>query len=125
MVLDIDVDVRSLRLSIDPDLGQKSLEQKPVLHRIDGGDGEAVRDRGVGGAATPLAEDSLLAREIHRVPHHEKESGEAEVADDSQLVLQLLGLLVVDLSPTLARAGEHSVAKEGVVGESRGNRKLR
>ncbi len=125
IVLDVDVDVRSFCLTIDSDLGEKSLEQKPVLHRVDGGDGQTVGDRGVRGAATSLAEDSLFTSEIHRVPHHKEESGEAEIADDSQFVPELRGLLVVDFPPPLVRAGEDSVLQESVVGEPFGNREPR
>ena len=86
-MLDVHVDVGSLGLPIDADLGEKSLEQKSVPHRIDSGDGEAVRHRGIRRAAASLTENSLFPREIHRVPHHQKKPGETQIPDDSQLML--------------------------------------
>ena len=82
VVLEVDVDVGRLGLAVDARLGEKALEEQSMAHRIHRGDAETVRDGGIGGAAATLAENALLAREVHRVPHHEKEAGEAEPVDD-------------------------------------------
>src|SRR5688572_31760100 len=102
VVLDVDVDIGRLGAAFGADLGEKALEEQTVLHRIDGGDPKAVRDRGVGGAAATLGENAAAAGELHRVPHHEKEAGEAKLLDDPQLVLELMDLRVGERrSPSL------------------------
>ena len=83
-----------------------------MLHRIDGGDAEQIRDRGVGGAAAALAEDAVALREMHRVPHHEEESGEAESVDDAELVLDLLRCASVSVvAPPLASRHAHTFSR--------------
>ena len=63
LVLEVDVDVGGLAaLARD-----EALEQEADPGGVDGGDAEAVADRGVGGRAPPLAEDALLLREAHEV----------------------------------------------------------
>src|SRR5207245_5688729 len=57
-------------------------------------------------------------------PHHQNEPGEAQIPDDSQLVLDLCCLLVIDLAPPLARALENFLAQKRVVVVAGGNRKL-
>ena len=70
VVLDVDIDVGRLGLSIDANLREKSLEQEAVPHRIHCRDGETVSHRRIRGAAATLAENSLLLCEVHRVPHY-------------------------------------------------------
>src|SRR4029077_13454669 len=60
----------------------------------------------------------------HGVPHHQKKSGEAEITDDPQLVIQLRGLLVVDLTPSFSRALKNLLAQKGVVTVAGGHREL-
>ena len=96
-----------------------------MTHRINRCDRETVSHRGVRSAAPTLAKNSFLLREVHRVPHHEKESGEAKIADDLQLVLELRPLLLVDLAPALTSALEDFLAQESVVVVTGGNGKLR
>ena len=121
VVLDVEIDVGRFGLAVHPHLGEEALEEEPVAHGIDGRDAETVGDGGVGGAAAPLAEDAQLAGLAHRIPHHEKEAGEAEPADDAQLVLELAPLRVGEESPALARALLDAEAEEGVVGMSLGD----
>ncbi len=121
IVLDVEVDVGGLGLAVHPYLGEEALEEKPVADRIDGGDAEAVGDRGIGGAAAALAENAQLAGLAHRVPHHEEESREPEPADDTQLVVELAPLRLAQQPPTLARAFLDAEAEEGVVGVSVGH----
>src|SRR5690606_27281102 len=109
-------------------LREEPLEEEPVLHRVHGGDPQAVRDHAVGGAATSLAEDSPRASEAHRVPHDDEEPRETEPADDLQLVLDLGALLLAYAAPTLERTGVDLFAQEGdvvVTGRQRVERKGR
>src|SRR5687768_18482514 len=93
---------------------------------IDSGDAETVRHRRIRGAAAPLSENSLVLCEAHRVPHHQKEPGETECLDDSELVLELILVPVVELrSPALVRALENSFAQNGIVGVIAGKRESR
>ena len=62
---------------------------------------------------------------MHRIPHHEKKSSEAEIADHPQLVIQLIGLLLIELTPTLTRTLEDFLAQESVVVVAVRNGKLR
>src|SRR4051812_20172190 len=115
VVLDVDNDVGSFSLSVDANLREKALEQKAVAHRVDGRDGETIRDGRIGGTAAALAKNSLLSGEMHRVPHHQKESREAQFADDAELVLQLRGLLLINVAPTLPCTLEYFLTQERVV----------
>src|SRR5687768_17832470 len=116
ILLDVDIDVRRLGASFRADLGQKALEQQAVFDGIDRRDAEAVGDRRVGGAAAALGEDAKPAGELHRVPHDEKESGEAELPDDRELVLELLRLRLGELAPpALVRARVRLLAEIRVV----------
>ena len=116
VVLDVHIDVRRLRASFGADLGEESLEEQAVLHRIDGGDAEAVGDRRVGGAAAALPEDAAPAGELHGIPHHEKESGETEPRMIVELVVELTGLRVRQrCSPALVRARVRPLAEKRVV----------
>src|SRR5690606_5430787 len=97
--LEVDVDVRRLRLAVRAHLREETLEEQAVTHGIDRRDAEAVRNRTVRRAAAPLAENAARAREADRVPHHEEEPRKAEIADDAQLVLDLRALPLVRLAP--------------------------
>src|SRR6185295_13193718 len=121
VVLDVEVDVRRLGLAIYPHLGEKALEQQPMTNRIDRGDAETVSHGGVRGAAATLTEDAKRARMMDDVPHHEKESGEAEPADDAQLVIELPALRIAQLAPALASPLLDAMPEEGVVGVAFGN----
>ncbi len=114
-MLEVDVDVRRLGLAVDARFREKALEQKAMLHRIDGRDAETERDGGVGGAASALAKDSFVLGEPHRVGHHEKESGEAQVGDEPQLVIDLLPLLRRRIGPAFAHALLGPAAERDVV----------
>src|SRR5262245_19845371 len=70
-------------------LGEKALEEKVHADRIDRRDPERVADGAVRGGPTSLDEDALLATEAHDVPDDQEVPGEAELADDLELVLQL------------------------------------
>src|SRR5690349_97691 len=124
IVLDVHVDVGRLGLPIDADLRKKSLEQEAMPHRIHGRDGEAVSHRRVGGAAAALTENSLRLGEVHGIPHHEKKSRETEIPNNSQLVLELIDLLLVELAPPLSRTFEDFLVQERVVVVTVRNRKL-
>jgi hypothetical protein len=62
---------------------------------------------------------------VHCVPHHQEKAGKTEILYDSQLVLDLRGLLVVDLAPSLTRALVNFLAQERVVVVARRNGKFR
>src|SRR5665213_270189 len=93
VVLDIDIDVRCLGIfatrSRDSRFGKESFEQKAMQNGIYCRDAEAVCDCGIGSAAAALAEDILPARKANSIPHHKKETGEAQSVDDCQFVLDL------------------------------------
>src|SRR5207248_245944 len=118
---DVDVDVGRLRLAVDSNLRQKTLEEEAVLHRIHSRDRETIGDGGVCRASSALTENSLVTGEPYRVPHHQKESGEPELSDDAQLVLELRALLVTDLAPPLTRAFVDFFAEEADIVASRRN----
>ena len=83
--LDVDVDVgRAVALR-----GQEPLEQQAVGDRVGVGDAEGVADRRVGRRSPALAEDVVLPAELDDVLHDQEVAGEAELLDDSQLVLDL------------------------------------
>ena len=84
LVLEVDVDVRRL----PPLARDEALEQEVDPGRVDGGDAEAVADRGVGGGAPPLAEDALLPGEAHDVVHGEEIGGVAEPGNEPEFVRQ-------------------------------------
>ena len=84
LVLEVHVDVGRLA----PLARDEALEQEVDPGRVDGGDAEAVADRGVGGRAPPLAEDALAPGEAHDVMHGEEVGGVAELGDEPELVHQ-------------------------------------
>ncbi len=117
-MLDVDVDVRRLALRVLPRLGQESLEQQPVVDRIDGRHFEAVRDGTARGGAAALTEDVPTARIPHGVVHHEEEAGVAQLLDDAQLLLDSILLLRGELvRPPLVHAvvGQPSQALVGIL----------
>ncbi|KAK0339383.1 hypothetical protein LTR94_034744, partial [Friedmanniomyces endolithicus] len=89
-MFEVDVDVRRF-----PTFSRyEPFEQKFGLHRIDGSDAQDEADGGVGRAATPLAEDVLGPGELHDRMDREKIGGVGKLADQTQLVLQLLAYVV-------------------------------
>ena len=105
LVLEVDVDVGGLAaLARD-----EALEQEVDLGRVDGGDGEAVADGGVGGGPSPLAEDVLLPGEAHDVVHGEEVGRVAELGDEFELVHQRaadLGRDAAGIAPRHALPGQ-------------------
>jgi hypothetical protein len=86
LVLEIDVDIgRLVALAAD-----EALEQQLHTRRIDLGDAERVADRGVGGRATALAENALVAGVADHVVHGQKEVLVAQLADQCQLLVDEL-----------------------------------
>ena len=83
-MLEVDVDVRRLQ----PLLGNKALEQKIHLGRIDGGDTEHVADGRVGGRSPALAKDALAARIAHDVVHGEEIMRVFELGDEVEFLAQ-------------------------------------
>ena len=76
--------------------GEETLEEQLHADGIDGGDAERIADGAVGGRTAALAEDAVIAAEVHDVPHDEEIAGEIEFLDEGQLALDLLaGALVV------------------------------
>src|SRR4029078_4023168 len=69
-------------------------------------------DSGIRRAPSALTEDVSAARELHGVPHDEKESSEAESAGDSELVLHPLCLGFAQCAPPLVRAFKDFHAQE-------------
>ncbi len=86
-----------------------------MLHRIDRGDGEGVRDRTVRRASSPLTQNVPAMRFAHPVPHHEKESRVPEPLDHRELVLQLLRLRVRQITPARPSAFVGLLAQKDVV----------
>ena len=94
-VREVDVDVRrALAL-----LAQEALEEQAEADRVHGGDAETETDGGVRRRAASLAEHAGAAREAHDVPDDQEIAREAELADDRELVRQLL-----DRAPRCASA---------------------
>ncbi len=84
-VREVDVDVgRFLAL-----LAQEPFEEQPQTDRVHRGDAETEAHRGVRRRAAPLAEHAGAAREAHDVPDDQEIAGEAELADDRELVREL------------------------------------
>jgi len=83
--LDIDVDVGRPVAG----RGEETLEEEAELDRVDVGDLEGVTDGRVGRRAPPLAVDVQLTAQPGDVPDHQEIAGEAEPADDLELVLKL------------------------------------
>ena len=82
-MLEIDVDIRRL-VALGRD---EALEQQVDLAGIDGGDAEAVADRGIGRRAAALAQDSLPAAGVtHDIVHRQEIGRVAELPDQRQLV---------------------------------------
>ena len=85
LVLDVEVDVRRLGALA----GEEALEEQAHPHGIDGGDPQAVADRGVRGRAAALAEDRPLPAEADDLPHREEVAAVVELVDEAQLLLEL------------------------------------
>ncbi len=83
--VEVDVDVRQR-----PRLVDEALEEELVGDRVDLGDAQAVGHDRVAGTPPPLADDPVLPRELHQVPHDQEELGQVGPLDDLQLVGQLL-----------------------------------
>ena len=84
-VADVEVDVG--RLGALP--GQEALEQQVHVHRVDGGDAQAVAHRRVGGRAAPLAQDLALAAEADDFVHGQEVAAVVEILDYLQLGAKL------------------------------------
>jgi hypothetical protein len=125
VVLDIEVDIGRFRLPVDPHLGEKPLKQQSMAHRIDGGDAETVSHGGVRGAAAALTKNAELARLVNDVPHHEKEPGIPEPTNDTQLVIELATLSLLELAPAVAGSSLDALPQKGVVGVALVNREMR
>ncbi len=81
----VEVDVRPLA----PLLGQEALEEELHPDRVDGGDGEGVADRRVGGRAAALGHDALAPAEADDVPDDEEVAREVELPDQIELAFEL------------------------------------
>ncbi len=86
-------------------LGQEALEQELHLDRVDGGDGEGVADRRVGGRAAALGHDVLPLAEADDVPDDEEIARQIELLDQIEFAFQL----------RLGAGGERSKAGAGAV----------
>ena len=69
--------------------GEEALEEQLHLHRVDGGDGQGVADRGVGGRAAALGHDPFALAEPDDVPDDEEVAREIELFDEVELLLDL------------------------------------
>ncbi len=85
--------------------GEEALEEQLHLHRVDGGDGQGVADRGVGGRAAALGHDLLALAEADDIPDDEEVAREIELLDEVELFLDL----------GLGAGGERPVAGAGAV----------
>ncbi len=119
VVLEVDIDIGRFGHAVDPGFGQEPFEQESMLDRIDGGDAEAVRHGGVGGAPAALGQDVPLARESNRVPHHQKKAGIAQPGDDVEFMVDLGDFFGAGLAPPLPGSFEREVANETVIVVSR------
>src|SRR5207237_8041326 len=80
---EVDVDVgRALVILV-----QETLEEEVVGNRVHTGDAEQIRDDRVGGAATSLSRNRVLACKSHDVPRDQEEFGEPGLLDDLELAL--------------------------------------
>ncbi len=69
---------------------EEALKEEAAGDGIDVGDGEAVADGAVGGAAAALHEDAVFSSPADDVPDDEEVAAEAEFFDEAQLVIELL-----------------------------------
>ena len=86
-VADVEVDVGRLGALA----GQEALEQQVHVHRVDGGNAQAVAHRRVGGRAAPLAQDLPVAAEADDLVHGQEVAAVVELLDHLQLGGKLLG----------------------------------
>ena len=68
---------------------KKTLEKQFHADGIDGGDAQRIADGAVGGRASSLHQNVLLATEADQVPHDQKISGQLEFFDQRQFALNL------------------------------------
>ena len=85
---------------------EETLEEEVVADRVEVDDPQAVRHAAPGRRSPPWSHpDAVLAGKADEVPHDEKVSGEAHVADDRELEVQAFGDLNRQRVPVpLARA---------------------
>ena len=91
--LDVDVDVRRFAAF----WREEALEHQVVEDGVDRGDLQRVADRRVRRGSPSLGEDSLLTAEPRDLPDDEEVTGEVQLLDDLELVLD-------DLARALLRA---------------------
>ncbi len=92
-------------------LGEKALEQKFHLDRVDSGDSERVADRAVGRRAAALRHDSILAAKLHDIPHDQKITGEFQLLDHHELMFELGARAIVECCRPIARGLPHRLAR--------------
>ena len=95
---------------------RKRSNSSSMLHRIDGGDAEAVADGAVGRRAAALHEDVLLPAEVDDVPDDQEVAGEIELLDEIELARHLRAGLVVIRPVAIARADLGDLAQERHLG---------
>ena len=81
----IDIDVRPGLFGLRSENVRREIE----FERIDRGNAEAKTDRAVGRAAAALHHDVVLAAEIDDVPNDQKITGEPELFDQREFLLDL------------------------------------
>ena len=81
----VEIDVRPF----SPLLREEPLEEQVHLHRVHGRDRKRVADGAVGRGATALHEDLLGEAELHDVPDDQEVTGQIELLDHRQLLLDL------------------------------------
>ena len=92
---------------------QEAFEQQVVLDGIDAGDAEHIGDDRVGGRATALAGNAMLAREAHEVPVDEEELGQPRLLDHLELALEAFGCVGSDRAVAVPHALEAELVEEG------------
>jgi len=70
--------------------GEEAFEEKLHANGIDGSDAEGIANGAVGGRATALDEDAVLAAKADDVPDNEEIAGEVKLFDEMQFFFDLL-----------------------------------
>ena len=83
---------------------EESLENQVIAYGINRCDAEAITNRAVGRAAAALHHNVMLATEIDDVPNDQEISGESELLNKRQFLLQLTLHRATDRGISLLRA---------------------
>ena len=117
----IEIDVRPAF----PAFAQETLEDEMIAHRIHRRDSEAKTNRAVRRAPAALDHDVVFPAEIDDVPNDQEITGEPELLDQGQFLLDLPPHFHADRCVTLLRAKQRDRAQERIHVVPRGHGKIR